>query len=492
MTGERMDFGTYMQDVLNTMRKHAPIPKFSSPDTLVSCGKELDIYSTASTVLVPGFATSGRTELIIKHDFRRVSPALQRTNRISRIRVPGNINGIPVDALPDTGADDCYIDAAFARKGNLDILPTSKKRIVLGSGKTIKPVGEVRATWKFRSEHEAHPLVLYVLKTLADTNLALGSLFLKATKTFTEHRSRISRTANGVSSRKPPLKFHLLGGGTDRIRGYLDGTEVCALPDTGSQIMAMSTAMALRQKNCKIDTSPENRIRVQYADGSTKLARGLARGLDWDFGIQDEPQADCGLYCFDDPSPVHAGVGVGGEPPSNYKPDDDPVGFRVRGESVNCNCYVLDDLPVDVILGADFAPDLGIGGEPPSNYKLDDDPVGFRVQGRSVNCDFYVLDDLPVDVILSADFVLDLGVFMPKYEACFLPAAAAAAHGSESGGLGVFCNIRIVKKWFKRAFRRPRNTAHTSASSMSLLINLPLLPGPLSGILIKFRGGFFF
>ncbi|KAL8409343.1 hypothetical protein RB594_007687 [Gaeumannomyces avenae] len=280
------------------------------------------------------------------------------TDRSSRVFVPGNLNGIPMDALPDSGADNCCIDLAIARKNNLEVLPTNKKHIVLGSGKAICPVGEVRADWTFRGEHEVHTLVLYVLKTLT-ADLALGNPFLKATKTFTEHKSRISRTA-GALSRKL-FRLMLLGGGTDRIRGYLDGEEVHALPDTGAEIMAMSTAMALRQ-GYVIDDREESRIMIEFADGSTKLARGLVRGLEWDFG-------------------------PGSKPASNNI--DSPGVPRVR-------------------------------------------------------CDFYVVDDLLVDVILSADFVLDFDVFSPKYEACFLD-----GRGPADASLGMFCNIRVVKKWLK-------------------------------------------
>ncbi|KAL8346689.1 hypothetical protein RB598_000534 [Gaeumannomyces tritici] len=290
------------------------------------------------------------------------NPKREVTDRRSRVFVPGNLNGIPIDALPDSGADNCCIDLAIARKNNLKVLPTNKKRIVLGSGKVIYPVGEVRADWTFRGEHEVHTLVLYVLKTLT-ADLALGNLFLKATKTFTEHKSRISRTASALSRKL--FRLMLLGGGTDRIRGYLDGEEVHALPDTGAEIMAMSTAMALRQ-GYVIDDREESRIMVEFADGSTKLARGLVRGLKWDFG-------------------------PGSKPASNNP--DSPGVPRAR-------------------------------------------------------CDFYVVDDLPVDVILSADFVLDFDVFSPKYEACFLD-----GRGPADASLGMFCNIRVVKKWLKNVPR---------------------------------------
>ncbi|KAL8319185.1 hypothetical protein RB597_006119 [Gaeumannomyces tritici] len=265
---------------------------------------------------------------------KRWSPEV--TDRSSRVFVPGNLNGIPIDALPDSGADNCFIDLAIARKNNLEVLLTNKKRIVLGSGKTIYPVGEVRADWTFRGEHEA-------------------------TKTFTEYKSRISRTA-GALSRKL-FRLMLLGGGTDRIRGYLDGEEVHALPDTGAEIMAMSTAMALRQ-GYVVDDREESRIMIEFADGSTKLARGLVRGLEWGFG-------------------------PGSRPASNNP--DSPGLPRAR-------------------------------------------------------CDFYVVDDLPVDVILSADFVLDFDVFSPKYEACFFD-------GPADTSLGMFCNIRVVKKWLKNVPR---------------------------------------
>ncbi|KAL8385977.1 hypothetical protein RB599_007711 [Gaeumannomyces hyphopodioides] len=180
--------------------------------------------------------------------------------------------------------------------------------------------------------------------------------------------------------------------------------------------MAVSTAMALR-RSYKIDSREENRIRVQFADGSTKLARGLVRRLKWDFGP--------------------------GNKPANGNLDSPGVLLRTDED----------------------------GGEPRFKRIARQPPVGVRA---GVGCDFYVIDDLPVDVILSADFVLDFGIFSPKYDAWFLE-----GHGPANASLGMFCSLRVVKKWFKNT---PRIQINRSDITPGIIPGIRLVRADSTGL----------
>ncbi|KAI6367216.1 hypothetical protein MCOR25_004954 [Pyricularia grisea] len=102
--------------------------------------------------------------------------------------------------------------------------------------------------------------------------------------------------------------------------------------------MAASLRLARRQ-SWEINSSPVSRAQVQFADGSAVFARGLVSGLDWGFGNNDTP--------------------------------------------VNCYFYVINNLPLDLILSCDFVLDLDLFFskyktffEPPKPSHDDEDASG--------------------------------------------------------------------------------------------------------------------
>ncbi|KAL8334540.1 hypothetical protein RB598_009019 [Gaeumannomyces tritici] len=262
------------------------------------------------------------------------------------LSVPGSVNGFSVHALPDTGADVSFISLTLARQLGVNMAPPEIERVKLASGRSVKPLASVHLDWKFQDESKVYPVVFHVLKDLARP-LFLGSPFLQATQTLTKYKNRLLRVvSNGVNIGRRVFQCNLMGGQTERIGGYLDGVPTFALPDTGSSVMAVSTALAVR-RGWTINTSAEHRVEVQFGDGSIAFTRGIISGLDWDFGNGD--------------GPVHE--------------------------------------------------------------------------------DYYVLDDLPVDVVLSGDFVLDMDLFSSKYADFFVQ----PGHTYSADGDALFCAIRRAK-----------------------------------------------
>lgn len=257
--------------------------------------------------------------------------------------VLGLADGHPIAAVADTGAAGCFISSAYVKELGAVMTSNERKPVKLASGKTVKSIGSVDLKWLFNGESAVHSIVCHVVENLAHP-LSLGMAFLEATSTLTTHKNRIIRGARKIANKL--FRLHLLGEGLGKIGGYLDGIPTLGLPDTGSDIMAISTALAKR-RGWIIDSSPAHRVQVQFADGSTVFTRGLVSGLDWDFGNGEQP----------------------------------------------------------------------------------------------VNCDFYVIDDLPVDAVLSSDFVLELDLFSSKYKTFFVQ--PNPWHQDDDGAL--FCNIRSLK-----------------------------------------------
>ncbi len=254
-----------------------------------------------------------------------------RTSRPLTIRVrrvPGTINGLRKDALPDTGADASFISAAFLatlqhRGGgdaeNIEVspIPTGAgiitPTIQLASGKTVKPNATASVPWRFEGDPRIYRLACYVLPKCAH-DVILGDGFLRATETLTRFTTRITVTLRALGRSLMGLNYMGAHGSDEtkakrRLWGYLDGEGVAALADLGSDIMVVSGAYA-RRRGFQVCREKAGRVQLEFADGSTAWTDGIVGGLEWDFG---------GM-----------------------------------GEKVASDFYVLEDLPVDVALSGDF------------------------------------------------------------------------------------------------------------------------------------------
>ncbi|KAG7287642.1 hypothetical protein NEMBOFW57_007155 [Staphylotrichum longicolle] len=268
---------------------------------------------------------------------RATAPASTSIIRVTRSLQdpPRRINGIGIDALPDTGAEASFISESFLRKLHLDgkegydkdapiwsleyHVPISPP-VQLASGKTVTPTTMALIPWRFEGESQVHKLACLVLPQCAH-DLILGDAFLRATETLTKFKTRIVMTLRSLGSRL--LRLNYMGSGLEsiserrRMWGSLDGEAVAALPDSGSDIMAVSAEYA-RRRGWKVDRGRKRRVEVEFADGSAAWTKGVVSGLEWEFG------------------------GAGGKVRSDF--------------------YVLEDLPVDVVFSSDFVFDHDVYG----------------------------------------------------------------------------------------------------------------------------------
>lgn len=219
--------------------------------------------------------------------------------------VPGNLNGAQVKAFPDTAAEKNVISLDFAVRNKLDVRRDSRLKFRLPTGKVARSVGTAYLPWQFAGELEVFKISFSVLPKCTH-DVIIGGKFLKFTQTLTKFAHRIKTELLPFPPR-PGVK--LLGSQRQRVWGSLDGERAVAIPDTGSDVMLVSTAYA-KQRGFRIFRQNDCRSELEFANGSRAVTRGLVKDVDWSFGD-----------------------------------------FNT---SYQCDFHVLDNLSVDVVLSNDF------------------------------------------------------------------------------------------------------------------------------------------
>jgi hypothetical protein len=106
--------------------------------------------------------------------------------------VSGLTNGIPVNAIPDTGAEVSVMSASFARAMGFTVNSEEQHRVLLGFAdcSTAKTIGVVEdMPWNFYGGgRSAHLTDVYVLADLP-VDLVLGNDFLWETNAFVEYEN---------------------------------------------------------------------------------------------------------------------------------------------------------------------------------------------------------------------------------------------------------------------------------------------------------------
>jgi Aspartyl protease len=241
-----------------------------------------------------------RSARVVTSTVGKINPANKR-----HYEVPGNLNGARVMAFPDTGAEKNVISLDFAVRNKLDIQCNSQLKFQLPTGKVSRSVGTAYLPWQFFNEPRVFKILFSVLPECTH-DVIIGGKFLKFTQTLTKFAHRIKMK---LLPFPPRLGVKLLGSQRQRVWGSLDGERAVAVPDTGSDVMLVSTAYAM-QRGFKISDQKDYQLELEFADGSRAFTRGLVKGVDWSF-------------------------------------DDSDTSYQ-------CDFHVLDNLPVDVVLSNDF------------------------------------------------------------------------------------------------------------------------------------------
>ncbi|RYP79069.1 hypothetical protein DL771_000047 [Monosporascus sp. 5C6A] len=277
------------------------------------------------------------------HNFSRArdpvtwSPSEASLRGISSYEVPGTVNGVPVNALPDWGSAVEAVSEDFARRHGLKIKATDIQSIRLLGGHSAESVGRIVGHFKFQGEKHVYRREFHVLrKSVYD--LVLGKKFLDQTKTLTEYYHRIVERIRPCVQKGRRL-FLLDESPKDRLRCAVNGAEASAFPDTGSELMLVSGDF-VRSNKLEVRRGKEYRRRVELIDGSIIRTDGMVLSAELQF---DAPPASSQELNYDQ----YLGFTAGLSSLTSHG------GARARATFI-CDLHVIEDLPCDIILSNEF------------------------------------------------------------------------------------------------------------------------------------------
>jgi hypothetical protein len=252
--------------------------------------------------------------------------------------VPGTIDGVPVNALPDWGSAVEAVSEDFAKRHGLKIKATDMESIRLPGGHTAESIGRIVGHFKFQGERRVYSRQFHVLrKSVYD--LVLGRKLLDQTKTLTKFCPRIVERARPCVQEGSRL-FLLDESPKERLRCTVNGTEASAFPDTGSELMLVSGDFVRRNK-LKAHRGRKYRRRVELIDGSTIHTDGMVLNAELQF---EAPPTSSQALDYDQ----YLGFTAGLSSLINH-------GAEVTAKATFiCDLHVIEDLPCDIILSNEF------------------------------------------------------------------------------------------------------------------------------------------
>jgi hypothetical protein len=243
-------------------------------------------------------------------------------------------------ACPDTGSDESIVPLDLATRLGLqidrDLLDDGDRAFALANGKVVKSLGVAPILCSFGASNAVNKsdpvaaaaaaaatslsLMVHVFESLAVPAI-LGAAFLEKTETFTKHRDRL---VEELVPAFQSLRVCSVGKPKRGLVCCMDTFVGCANADTGSDLDLVSPAF-VRQRGFRV--RQEARELLQFADGSTGLTSG---SID-----------------------VHFAIGnLHGE-----------RGFIPRGNTLDLNFFILDNLTSDVLIGQDTLEELNAIGK---------------------------------------------------------------------------------------------------------------------------------
>jgi hypothetical protein len=270
---------------------------------------------------------------------QRYMPSL---HSLRQREVPGTINDIPVQAVPDYGSSIDAISDSFARKHRMKIKAVDKISIKLPGGRVVESIGVVIGHFKFQSESQTYTRHFRVLRKCV-FDMVLGREFLEQTGTLTDFCHRIVKRFRPCVQKGS--RFFLLDESPkDRIRCAVNGANASAFPDTGSDLMLVSGDFA-RRNNLEVRREEEYRQQVQLADGSYIRTDGMV--LDAEVEFDAPPMSSPREFDLNQYLEYDRGL------TDLLKEDRGPRAAKDKSVFV-CDLHVVDDLPCDIILSSDF------------------------------------------------------------------------------------------------------------------------------------------
>lgn len=225
-------------------------------------------------------------------------------------------------ACPDSGSDENIISLELVDKLGLEMERVGSdepRQFSIANGKIVTALGQVSTSCSFATGSLSEPSKLectfYVFHTLA-VQLIMGVEFLQETETLSKHKDRL------VEQSIPAMQSLRVNSVGKHRRGLICrlGTFVgCATVDTGSDLDLVSPAFA-KSRTYKIE--PEVG-KVEFADCSVGYTVGV----------------------------IKTSFVVGSMSASR---------FHARGEAIDLDLFVLDNLTADILIGQGTIEELDI------------------------------------------------------------------------------------------------------------------------------------
>lgn len=252
--------------------------------------------------------------------------------------VPGFINGIAINGLPDSGSSVDCVSEMFIQRHSMKLEITRSQMIRLPGGSNAESVGKFMGYFKFQNEERVYRREFHVLRNCV-YDLVLGREFLDMTKVFTEFRDRIIKRIRPCVRRGNHL-FLLDEGPKNLIRCAINGAEASAFPDTGSDLMIASGGFA-RRHNLKVHRGEKYRRPVELIDGTVIRTDGMVLGAELQFDVSTSASQvlDYDAYqTFIDNLDSLANHGY----------------HHQQRSSFICDLHIIEDLLHDIILSNEF------------------------------------------------------------------------------------------------------------------------------------------
>jgi hypothetical protein len=337
-------------------KRTSSINSTSNMPTVVSMGPRSPLLSPTSgerspIATNPASATRGRypptaVELRARdlnlHPHDTDSQAVDITRRAPRTyRVNDDRNGYWVHAyvneqlvraFPDNGSALNLVSEAYACREGLGQPIGTGPSILLPNNELANSAGILTVLFRFTKEDVARPVAFTVLRDCIH-DFILSATLLTESQTFTKYRNRIQRAPSVL---QVPIRVCFNGRPLQSVVGSINGHRVIANPDTGSNVNVIEKSLA-NLFDFHISSDSEDDV-LQFVDGSLLKPLGIVRGVVWRYG---ETQAE-------QPPPPHSHAKSTEVALQECRYGTDAA----HDDSFVCDFYVLDSMPVPVILGS--------------------------------------------------------------------------------------------------------------------------------------------
>jgi hypothetical protein len=293
-----------------------------------------------------GAATQRANETLQSH--RTKIPPISNKRKVLRVLISSKEH----IACPDSGSEKNIMSESFASRQNLEIHRgvDDLKDFELGSGKSVRSVGRVQVSVQLLGITLQKAKRWFYVFENCPVDIILGMEFLQEAEILSKNRHLLEscpaelRNLSSLLWIGSPRDDNSPGSIKNRLRCSMDGHDLVAVADTGSDLNIMSFECAKREQ-FRVDTREEARTWAQFGDKSKTRTIGQVYiydlSLDWrttETPVSQQTLPDLGN-----------GLGNMGGGSSYEEHHDGPF----------CTVFhVLPGLPCDVIFGRDILDQL--------------------------------------------------------------------------------------------------------------------------------------